>query len=523
LLGGAVLALGLPWRTALAVGVILALSSTAIALQSLKEKGMLETGGGQAAFSVLLFQDIAVIPILALFPLLAVAGGLAAGAGGEAGAHAAGATLGGWRQGLAVAGIIAAIVLGGRFLLRPIFRFVAEARLREIFTASALLLVVGVALAMQQVGLSPALGTFLAGVVLADNEYRHELEADIEPFKGLLLGLFFISVGASIDFGLLAEKTMLLLSLVIGLAFLKFAVLYLIGLGFHQPRSERFLFSFALAQGGEFAFVLVAFAVQHGVLADVVARPLVVVVALSMALAPLLLIVNEKLIQPRLAQPGEAREADEIDERENPVVLAGFGRFGQVVGRLLMANGIRVTVLDHDAAQIDMIRKFGFKVFYGDASRLDLLRAAGAAQARLLVLAIDDPDKTLQIAAEAREHFPNLHILARARGRMDAFDLINLGVETIQRETFASAVSLGVAALRRLGFRAYQAVRAGRAFQLHDEAFMHKMAAHRHDQKRLIFASAQMREELERMLQTDLKDHAGHTDGAWDAMPPGSD
>ena len=523
-IAGVALLAGLHWQTGLALGLVLAMSSTAIVLQSLAEKRLMKSEGGESAFSVLLFQDIAVIPIFALLPLLAVPEFAAEFSGaadpGGSGAGGAGwlAQLADWQQGLAIAGSIAAIVLGGRYLTRPVFRIVAESKQRELFTASALLLVVGVALAMEAVGLSPALGTFLAGVVLADNEYRHQLEADIEPFKGLLLGLFFISVGAGIDFALLSGRPLLVLALVAGLVALKFLVLFCLGFAFRLPRNEGFLFAFSLAQGGEFAFVLLAFALQSHVLGQELAGLFLMVVALSMAVSPLLMILNEKLVQVRFRKAMPEREHDAIEAGDARVIIAGFGRFGQVVGRLLLANGIQTTVLDHDPGQIETLRKFGFKVFYGDASRLELLHAAGAESADLLVLAIDDREATLDILREVREHFPKLPVLARAVDRVHAYEALRLGADSVHRETFGSAVEMGIVALRKLGFRAHNALRAGRTFHHHDEAAMHELAAMREDFGGYITRRAQMREELERILQKELRETTHETDSAWDGM-----
>lgn len=537
LICGVGIGFGLGWKASLAAGAILALSSTAIVLQTLNEKGLIKTEAGQSAFSVLLFQDIAVIPILALLPLLAFATPDVPPSATEAvlnapvaveQAHAEtlaappdrqreeGSRRSGGEHALMVLGVVAAIILAGRFLVRHVFRFIAETKLREVFTAAALLMVIGIALAMQSVGLSPALGTFLAGVVLADNEYRHELESDIEPFKGLLLGLFFISVGASIDFLLFTAQPWLILGLVAGLVVVKLAVLLILGRVFKMPSSERYLFSFALAQGGEFAFVLLSFATRNQVLTLDVANPLVVAVAFSMLLTPLLMIVNEKLIQPRFSGVAEEREADEIDERENPVIIAGYGRFGQIVGRLLLANGIKTTVLDHDPAQIEMLRKFGYKVFYGNASRLDLLHAAGAEQARLFILAIDEREEALQTVETVRKHFPNLRILARAQDRIHAYELMRLGVESIQRETFDAALEMGEEALRSLGYRAHLAHRLARRFKRHDEQAMRRTVAFWGDEKAYIIESRKQMKELEDVLKTDHAEAEPESDSAWD-------
>ncbi len=515
-------ALGLPWRAAVAVGLILALSSTAIVLQTLAEKGLLKTAAGQSSFAVLLFQDLAVIPLLAVLPLLAPpgfhAGGDGHGGGGHGGGHGSAWTegLAPWAQTLAVLAAVAVVVVVGRFLVRPLFRVIARARLRELFTAAALLLVIGIALLMTKVGLSPALGTFLAGVVLATSEYRHELEADVEPFKGLLLGLFFIAVGASIDFALIGRQPALILSLALALVAIKGGILLGLARGFRLGLDQALLFALALAQGGEFAFVLASFAGQNGVLGRAVTDPMIAVVALSMALTPLLLLLGEKVLLPRVGTREQAeRPADEVDE-ENPVIIAGFGRFGHIVGRLLRANGIGATVLDVDSDNVDMLRKLGLKVFYGDASRYDLLLAAGAERAELLVLALDSPEKTRELVHTAAKHFPHLKILARASGRGDAYDLLDAGVEQVYRETLDTSLRMGVDALRHLGFRGYQALRAARTFRRHDEATVRELAAMRHDRKRYINVARERIEGLEEILRSDLEDRPDTVDAGWD-------
>ena len=459
------LALGFAWQVTVAVGLILALSSTAIVLQSLAEKGLMKTPGGESCFSVLLFQDISVIPVLAILPMLAVST-----VGGTEGGHDGIGSLPGWQQALIVAALIGLIVVGGKLLVRPAFRLIAATRLREIFTAAALLLVIGIALAMQKVGLSPALGTFLAGVVLAESEYRHELESDIEPFKGLLLGLFFIAVGASIDFAFLRENPQLVTQLVVGLVAVKLLVLAMVGRLFRLEWSQNFLFTFALAQGGEFAFVLFSFAVQNGVLSPQIANPLVATVALSMAATPLLMILNEKLIQPRFAVPKQ-QEADLIEE-QYPVIIAGYGRFGHIVGRMLKANGINATVLDLDPEQIETLARFGMKVFYGDAARLDLLHTAGLDSAKLLILAIDDPEKCNGLVEAVRQRHPEIVILARAHSLHHAYELSQIGADQVFRETLDSAITMGEEALKAVGFRSYQAHRAGRIFRKHERTAM---------------------------------------------------
>jgi monovalent cation:proton antiporter-2 (CPA2) family protein len=491
--------IGLPWKSSLAIGLTLAMSSTAIILQSLSERGLMKTPAGEAAFAVLLFQDIAIIPILALMPLLAL------GRGAEAAPHPGIiASLPGWEQALLVVAAVTAIVLAGRFLLRPFFRYIAGTRLREMFTATALFIVVGIALFMQKLGLSPALGTFVAGVILAESEYRVQLEADIEPFKGLLLGLFFISVGASIDFSLIAQRPGTIVLIVAALLVLKFIVLLALGRVFKLKAGEGMLFAFALAQGGEFAFVLFSFATQNAVLPTEIANLLVASVALSMAAAPLLLTVEEKLVRPLFQKCKPERPPDEIDEHDNPVILAGFGRFGHIVGRLLRANGFGTTVLDHDADQVEMLGHYGMKSFYGDASRLDLLEAAGAKHAKLFVLAIDDEAKALQIIATVQHEFPRLKILARATSRQHAYEILRLGVNHVYRETLGSAVDLSIDALRELGMDERRARRVAEIFREHDEASVREMA-HLPDDEEYVSIARKHIENLERALQSDLE------------------
>ena len=454
--------------------------------------------------------------MLALLPLLAA--GNHGGGHGTTGEHAASWVEGlpGWGQTLAVLGAVAAIVIAGRYLMRPVFRFIAGARLQEVFTAAALLLVIGIALLMSWVGLSPALGAFLAGVVLAGSEYRHELETDIEPFKGLLLGLFFIAVGASIDFDLIAASPGTIAGLVAMLVAVKLVVLFALGRVFKIGLDQNLLFSFSLAQTGEFAFVLFSFATQNGVLSQEVAGPLVAVVALSMALTPLLMLINEKLLQPRFGtkESGE-READVIDE-DNPVIIAGFGRFGHIVGRFLTANGCGTTVLEHDSDHIDLLRKLGIKAFYGDASRHDLLVAAGAQKAELLVLAIDDREKTRQIVETCKKHFPNLEILARAYGRYDEYELLDAGVEHTYRETLESSLRMGVDAMRLLGHRSYEARRAANKFRKLDEETVRMLAGMRKDRKAYIRTARQRIKDMEEVMQSEIEDAVADRDAAWD-------
>jgi monovalent cation:proton antiporter-2 (CPA2) family protein len=504
-------AVGLQIQQALAVGMIFSASSTAIALQTLNEKGLLTSKGGQTSFSVLLFQDLAVIPILAILPLLAVTGAATNAT------HADGGNAAPWQRALLVVAVVTAIIAGGRFLVRPVFRYLASTRLNEIFTAAGLLLVVGIALAMEKVGLSPALGTFLAGVVLAESEYRHELEADIEPFKGLLLGLFFISVGASIDLPLVKSQPLVIVGLVFGLLLVKFLVLLGIGKITNLEKSQNFTFAFALAQGGEFAFVLTSFAVQNQVLDQRIGNLLVATVALSMVMSPFLFMINDRYVQPLFSSQLPDREADEIDEKDNPVILAGFGRFGHIVGRVLNLQGIKTTVLDVDSDQVELVRKLGVKVFYGDASRLELLHAAGAATAKLIIIAIQDEEKSLIIVDTVQKHFPNLKILARAAGRDHAYRLLRHGVENIYRETLGSSLDLSVAALRMLGVRAYEARRAAKAFHDYDEETVRELAQYSEDESQLLVQAKERLRSLDELFDKE-RHRTRQPDAGWD--PP---
>jgi len=516
LLFGGAMALGHPWQASLAVGMTLSLSSTAIVLQTLNEKGLLKSSGGQSSFSVLLFQDIAVIPMLALLPLLATGHGATEGAGhGAATAWIAG--LPGWARTLAVLAAVSAVVVGGRYLLRPIFRVLGKVRMREVFTAAALLLVIAIALLMTRVGLSPALGTFLAGVVLANSEYRHELEADIEPFKGLLLGLFFISVGASIDFALIGAQPGSVVGLTLGIIAAKFAVLLALARLFKLGTGQSLLFAFALPQLGEFAFVLFSFANQEGVLEPGVTSPLMAAVALSMALTPLLLVFNERVLQPQFGtREAESREPDAIEEH-NPVLIVGFGGFGSTVGRLLKAKGVGTTVLDSDPDRVELLRRLGLKVYYGDASRHDLLETAGAAHARLIVLALGLPERTLELVHTVRKHFPDLTILARAFDWQDAHDLYEAGVDHVYRQSLDTSLRMGADALRLLGFRAYHAERATQTFLRHDEESLRELTASRKGERSAYISDARRRiEDLERILLADMAEVDLDRDAGWD-------
>ena len=460
--------LGQPWQIAVTIGLIFSLSSTAIVLQTFNEKGLAKTEGGRSAFSVLLFQDIAVIPMLALIPLLALPELLEAsqvfGVGGD---HhddiSLVSHLSGWAYALVVAGAIAFVIIGGHFLSHPLFKYVASSGLREVFTATALTLIIGIAALMSLVGLSPALGAFLAGVVLANSEFRHELESNIEPFKGLLLGLFFITVGAGINFSLLADNILTIMGLTLAVMLIKATVLFILAFVFRIKSSDRWLFTLSLAQAGEFGFVLLGFASQNSVLPQEISQILALVVALSMFLTPGLFILFDKVILPRFEEESNDREVDEIDEQA-PVIVAGMGRFGQIINRLLVANGINTVALDHEVSQIDNIRKFNIKSFYGDASQSDLLHTAGIEKARCLIIAIDDRVRAINMVEHVKRHYPDTKILARAFDRGHAYKLRRAGADTIISETYFSALELGGKALTELGFHPFHAEQAKAAF-----------------------------------------------------------
>ncbi len=480
-LGG--VTLGLPWKGALVGGFALALSSTAIAVQTMRERGMLTAPTGVTAFSVLLFQDIAAIPLIALVPLLAAGPGASAG----------------WAGAARVAGAVAAVVVLGRYLTRPLLRIVARTGLREVFTGFALLLVVGIAQIMAAAGVSMALGAFLAGVLLASSEYRHALETDIEPFKGLLMGLFFIAVGMSIDFGLVASRPLEIVALVVGLLAVKALALRTLGGLLRVSAGDRWLFAALLAQGGEFAFVVFGVAGRARLLPGSWDALLTLVVALSMALTPFLLLAHDRLARRR----GAARPDDVVEDEGAPVIIAGFGRFGQIVGRLLFASGIRATVLDHDADQIETLRKYGFRIFYGDATRLDLLQAAGAEHAKLLVLAVDDPEASVRLAEVVRQNFPKLKVVARARNISHWVELRKQGVEAVERETFESALRSGRAALERLGVAPYEARERADRFRRQNLAVLEDLMPHFEDETRRLSSARAGREQLEQQFAED--------------------
>lgn len=501
LAGGAVL-FGLDWKAALVVGAALALSSTAIAVATMSERNFLPTPTGQAGFAILLFQDIAAIPLLAIVPLL--------------GAQAAANADPGWLSALKAFGAIASVIVIGLYLTRPLLRIVAATDLREVFTAFALLLVIGISQVMLLAGLSMGLGAFLAGVLLASSEYRHALETDIEPFKGLLLGLFFISVGMTVDFGLLGSRPGLVAALLLGFLLTKTAMLWVVARLIGINTRQRWMFALLLSQGGEFAFVVLAASRVAGVLSREWEALLTMAVALSMATTPLLLILHDWWMARRECAQGKSDDADVIDEEDAPVIITGFGRFGQIVGRLLMANGVRTVVLDHDPDQIEMLRKFGNKVFYGDATRLDLLHAAGAKNARLLINAIDDVEDSLTLTDLVREHFPLLKIVARARNVTHYVELRKRGIEIVERETFESALLAGRHALEVMGFDRFRARDMANIFRRHNISITEAMIAHFDDDDRLVSAAKAGRDELEAQFAKDRQQfEKEHSSKGW--------
>ena len=499
LLWGCAWALGLPWRVALVGALGLALSSTAIALQVLNERNLLRTDSGQKAFSILLFQDVAAIPILALLPLLGVAA--------RAEALQPHAPLDLLPEALKIIAVVAAIVFGGRWVLRPLLRWIAKSKTPEIFTAASLFLVVGIAMLMLTVGLSMALGAFLAGVLLADSEYRRELETDIEPFKGLLLGLFFIAVGMSIDFGVIAHHPFAMLGLLLGFLAIKAAVIWLLARVTAMAYQERPLFTLLLAQGGEFAFVVFQSGATFGAIAPDHASLLIGAVALSMLMGPLLLVWLDRVLLQRHATLQSAPQAQEISEPQSaPVIIAGFGRYGQIVARMMLAQGVPATVLDHSVEMLEVAHTFGYRVFYGDATRVNLLRMAGAQQARILVVAVDAPEQSLKIVQLAKKHFPHLHIVARARDVTHWHALRDLGVQHVERELFESSLRTARTVLELTGLSQADADALAERFRAHNIALSERMYEHHNDREAMIAVARQGRQQLVEQLAKERQE-----------------
>lgn len=482
-------ACGLSWQAALVVGIGLAMSSTALVLQTLAEKGQLTARHGREAFAILLFQDLAVIPVLAIMPLL--------------GSQAVGSAQPGWQSALRAALIIGAAVIGSRVLIRPLFRLIVTFGGREIFTASALLMVVGSALLMVWAGLSMSLGAFLAGVLLADSEYRHELEAVIEPFKGLLLGLFFMAVGMTVDLPLLVQEPLLIGTLVFGLIAIKAGVLFSLRFVFKTPTDSARKLALALAQGGEFAFVLFNLAVGYSIVDRETTGLLILVVTLSMLVAPLLFVLEDKVFERWWQEPPPVSDYEPIRDHGSAVIIVGFGRVGQVVARVLNSRKITFTALEKNPQQIDFVRRFGNKVYYGDATRLDLLMAAGLGHAKLFVLAIGNIETSVEVAALVRQHFPHLPIYARAHNRAHAYRLLDLGVKMLVRETLYSSMELSRGVLGELGYSAHEAERTVQAFHDLDSKLLLQQHAVQGDEQQLIESSRQAHEELKALFEAE--------------------
>ena len=492
--------LGYPWNLSLAVGMALTLSSTALVLQMLQEKNLMQTAIGETAFAILLFQDIAVIPILIIIPLI-TAGDMSNSIKDSTFVG----SLAGWQHALLVISVIAAVVIAGRTMSRTIFMAMAKTNLREVFTATSLALIIGITLLMEIIGVSPALGAFVAGVVLANSEYKHTLENDIEPFKGLLLGLFFISVGMGINFGLFANNCLNLTFVVITFILVKVIVLYGLGRIFGLEKMQNLGFALALSQGSEFAFVLLQYISGLKIISEDQLGFFTLAVALSMASTPFLMILYSRLIVPRFMSILPDRKFDKINE-SNPVIIAGHGRFGQIIARFLSGQGVKITILEKDPQQVELLRKFGFKGYFGDASRIDLLRSSGADKAKLLVVAVDDPDSCLEIVKLAKEEFPNLKIFARARNRRHAYELSKAGVEYFRRETFDASLVMAQEIMISLGYNPELMKHKAAAFLKHDEKTLIKSFEFFNREPELISFARQASGELERILRDDNYD-----------------
>jgi Kef-type K+ transport system membrane component KefB/voltage-gated potassium channel Kch len=502
--GGIIMAFGQGWKPSLAIGLILAMSSTAIVLQTLTEKGLLRTEAGQNSFSVLLFQDIAVIPMMTLLPFLGT-GKSAESGGGDHGSSASAwmAHWPGWAQALVTFGAVVLIIAVGRIGMRHVFHAIAKTRQREAFTGTALLVVIGVALLMTKVGLSPALGAFVAGVVLASSEYRHELESDLEPFKGLLLGVFFLGVGAGIDFGYVMANPLLVIGGALGLIVVKGLILFGLSLMHGLKRRQSLLFAASIAAGGEFAFVLIALALSSNVFSADTGRAVVAIVALSMATTPLLILAARHFLTKDMSGKKSDREEDVSDEG-NPVLICGFGRYGHAVGRLLRIRGFGCTVLDNDSDYVELLRSLGIPVFYGDANRPDMLQIAGAATAKVLVVALRDEATTLQIVGNARRHYPHLKIFIRAHSRTEAYAFLDAGEENIYRETMDSSMRMSTDILKTFGVSSYSANRAAKLYFRRDEDMVRIMAKHRNEDNFTNTAQEAVKS-LEELLRRDLE------------------
>lgn len=505
-----------PWQISLAIGLSMALSSTAIVLQSLKEKNQMNTPNGRLSFGVLLMQDIAVIPILALLPLLIVGG--TPPADEASGMHGLIDSLPGWAQTLSIVGAIGIVVILGQFGFGPLLSWVAKSRLRELFTASALLIVVGISFLMELVGLSPALGSFLAGVILANSPYRHALESDLEPFKGLLLGLFFMAVGSTINFNLIFTNAPVIISLTLGVIILKTVILLIIGKTKKLRLTSNLSFAIGLSQVGEFSFVTYAFALQLGIFDQSTSDTLMAVTALSMTITPILIVLLDKVINPAISKTQKEleKEMDSIDEH-NKVILVGFGHFGSTLGRFLRANGVEATILDSDPDRVEYLRKMGFKVYFGDGTRGELLHSAGASQASILISAIDNTEYSIKLVELCKEEFPHLEVMIRAKNRYDAFELMEMGVKNIYREHLDTSIRMGEDVLKKLGFRAHTVHRLAKQFRDYDENALKVLVNFKDNKDEYISKNRQQIEMQESLLSGELMRKFSVNDQTWDS------
>ena len=505
---------GFDWKVALVFAMAVALSSTAIGLQTIREKGMMDTTYGTSSFAILLFQDLIVIVMLALVPLLTTVENEAA-AGGEAG-FLQQLPLG--LQALAIILSVVSVVVAGRYLVVPMLRRVATTRVRELLSASALLIVLAIAYLMELVGLSPALGAFLGGVVLATSEFKHELESTLEPFKGLLLGLFFMAVGASINFIAIGEHPWTIGGIVAAVIALKLLVLFGVGILFKVKLDQRLLLAVALAQIGEFAFVLLSFAFQLGILSQTELDTMLVVTAITMTLTPILGILNERLLLPRVGTKRSIERTTDHIAKTHKVILAGFGHFGSTVGRFLRSNGIEATILDQDSNRVDLLRKLGFEVYYGDATRMDLLESAGIADANVLIVAVDDVDTTHELVDAVKKKYPDVTLMVRAKNRYHAYELLNMGVENIYRESLDTSVKMAVDVLHHMGFRKYTLVRQAQNFIKYDEDSLRRLAKQpKIDDEDYIFRAREEMKQQEKLLEEDLQRGVVTDDHYWDS------
>lgn len=510
--------IGFDWKVSLTISMAVALSSTAITLQTLKEKGLFETTYGASSFSILLFQDIIVIFMLGALPLLSDidASSLGSEGGEEQGSLLDNLPLG--LQTLAIILSVVSIVAAGRYLFVPMLRRMANTRVRELLTASALLIVLGISLLMELVGLSPALGAFLGGVVLATSEFKHELESTLEPFKDLLLGLFFMAVGASIDFVVIKENPWDVGGILIAVVVLKAVVLFLVGALFKLKLDQRLLLAVGLAQIGEFAFVLLSFAFQLNILSATQMDTMLVVTALTMAMTPILGILNERLVLPKVGtKESEKRPIDHI-AKQHKVILIGFGHFGSTVGRFLRSHGIEATILDFDSNRVDFLRKMGFEVYYGDATRIDLLESAGIADAKILISALDDTNSTLKLMRMVRKRYPDLELMVRVKNRYQAYELLDMGIDNVYRETLDTAVRLATDVLSKMGFRKYTLHRQAQNFIKLDEQSMRRLAKEKpKDEKEYIFRAREEIAQQERVMEQDWQRGIYQNDNHWDS------